>query len=684
MLYGNPQITVDPSVKSVWKSSYQGVWHMGDNPAGAPPQLRDAAQSNNGTSNGAMVIGDVVPGNIGNAINFDGSDDYFDVGPGISPASRFTEECWIQIGNLAPFQFYGVLGFHPGGGDARRAPSIFIYNLTSIHGGFGDGTNWNSWVAGTLNNNGVAWNHVVTTYDGTDYKLYINGSEVYSDPSFAGKIPFNSPIRNIGVVDNNHFTGKLDEVRVLSEALTSGWITTEYNNQSSPVSFYSIGGEAPCSVFRFSNICSGAPITYSVPNTSGHTYSWSVAGGTPSSVVGNSITVTWNLSGPYSIQLSESDGSCTGVSIIYNVTTFGQPVGPTLNAKTPDLATVCDGQLVSATFIAGSGGAGCTDTYQYRFDGGSWNSYVPGNNLNTAGHTSVEIQGQRSGCTAGSGCTGADWVTLATWNVNPQPVGPTLNAKTPNLAAVCDGQLVSATFTAGSGGTGCTDVFQYRFDGGSWNSYTPGNNLNTAGHTSVEIQGQRSGCTVGAGCTGTAWVTLATWNVNPQPVGPTLNAKTPNLATVCDGQLVSATFTAGSGGTGCTDVFQYRFDGGSWNSYTPGNNLNTAGHVLIEIQGQRSGCTVGAGCTGTAWVTLATWNVNPQPVLTSTATPGPLCNESVFSYTPTSDIGGASFVWNRATIAGITPVGPTSGTDSPNELLRILQHLQYQFAMCIL
>jgi hypothetical protein len=102
----------------------------------------------------------------------------------------------------------------------------------------------------------------------------------------------------------------------------------------------------------------------------------------------------------------------------------------------------------------------------------------------------------------------------------------------------------------------------------------PVTDLNTTGHTSVDIQGQRAGCTATSGCTGTAWVTLATWNVNPQPVGPTLLLETPNLVTVCDGQTVSATFTAGSGGVGCTDGFQYRFDGaGVWNVYTGGNKF---------------------------------------------------------------------------------------------------------------
>ncbi len=354
--------------------------------------------------------------------------------------------------------------------------------------------------------------------------------------------------------------------------------------------------------------------------TDAYQYRFDGAGGWNSYTPGNNLNTTGHTLVEIQGQRSGCDAGtgCSGTAwvTLASWTVNPQPTGPTLNLKTPNLAAVCDGQTVSATFNAGSGGVGCTDAYQYRFDGaGGWNSYTPGNNLNTTGHTLVEIQGQRSGCTAGAGCSGTAWVTLASWTVNPQPTGPTLNLKTPNLATVCDGQTVSATFNAGSGGIGCTDAYQYRFDGaGGWNSYTPGNNLNTAGHTLVEIQGQRSGCTAGAGCSGTAWVTLASWTVNPQPTGPTLNTRTPNLATVCDGQTVSATFNAGSGGVGCTDAYQYRFDGaGGWNSYTPGNNLNTTGHTLVEIQGQRSGCTAGAGCSGTAWVTLASWTVNPQP-----------------------------------------------------------------------
>jgi hypothetical protein len=81
-------------------------------------------------------------------------------------------------------------------------------------------------------------------------------------------------------------------------------------------------------------------------------------------------------------------------------------------------------------------------------------------------------------------------------------------------------------------------------------AYTPRNISRWKCNNSTVIQGRRAGCTSGAGCNGTSYVTLASWNVVAQPVGPTLNVKTPSAASICSGTSVSATFNAGSGGTG--------------------------------------------------------------------------------------------------------------------------------------
>ena len=52
-----------------------------------------------------------------------------------------------------------------------------------------------------------------------------------------------------------HFEGRLDEVRFLSVDLSEDWITTEYNNQYDPSSFYSLTAEMTATT-----LCSTLPI----------------------------------------------------------------------------------------------------------------------------------------------------------------------------------------------------------------------------------------------------------------------------------------------------------------------------------------------------------------------------------------------------------------------------------------
>lgn len=60
--------------------------------------------------------------------------------------------------------------------------------------------------------------------------------------------------------------------------------------------------------------------------------------------------------------------------------------------------------------------------------------------------------------------------------------------------------------------------------------------------------------------------------------------------------------------------------------------------------------------------------VFPTPVLTSTTTAPAICNNTVFSFTPTSSTSGTTFAWSRAAVAGISNAA-ASGTGNPNETL---------------
>ncbi|MBK8884445.1 MAG: hypothetical protein IPN67_19430 [Bacteroidales bacterium] len=74
------------------------------------------------------------------------------------------------------------------------------------------------------------------------------------------------------------------------------------------------------------------------------------------------------------------------------------------------------------------------------------------------------------------------------------------------------------------------------------------------------------------------------------------------------------------------------------------------------------------GCAGSTKTFTIT--VNPTPSLSSTLTPPDVCSNTPFSYAPTSLTALTTFNWIRASVPGITPAGPTSGTNNPNETLR--------------
>ncbi|HUX56309.1 MAG TPA: hypothetical protein VMV77_05005, partial [Bacteroidales bacterium] len=399
-------------------------------------------------------------------------------------------------------------------------------------------------------------------------------------------------------------------------------------------------------------LCAGTTLSISVTTpgsggagTSTDEYSYSTNNGSTWSAWNASIPSFAAVTGTNLIRSRRNSTASGCISNINSVswTVVAQPVAQTIT-KLPNVTAICTSGSVSATFSGGSGGITPTNVYFSSINGGgSWQVYIPGNNISSAitGVNRIQIRTRRE--TTGTGCTTTAWTTV-TWDVVAQPVAQTIT-KLPNVTEVCTSGSVSATFSGGSGGVSPTDVYFSSIDGGgSWQVYIPGNNISSAitGANRIRIRTRRE--STGTGCTTTGWTTV-TWDVVAQPVAQTIT-KLPNVTEVCTSGSVSATFSGGSGGITPTDVYFSSIDGGgSWQVYIPGNNISSAvaGVSRIRIRTRRE--TTGTGCTTTGWTTV-TWDVVAQPVA-QTITKLPNVTEVCTSGSVSATFSGGS--------GGVTP-----------------------------
>ncbi len=368
-----------------------------------------------------------------------------------------------------------------------------------------------------------------------------------------------------------------------------------------------------------------------------------------------------------------------------------------LNGTSGDQIFAYQGSMASPTFIAGlhwnvyrTSGGDPTDTTDAAWDGVLSGSFVQAStSARPTGLTSSSLWMRSTTDAAdpekGNGrflCGPAvntaaaartALTTLANWTVNDtnEPVGfalptgcnylgvlsspPTITAD-PSPSTICDGTGTSFSITAtaavsyqwqvntGSGFVNVTDTPVNPGPGATVFSgaLTPTLTITNA---TAAMSGwiYRGTATNGNGTVNSNGATLT---VTALPVNPTLSAKTPSTVSVADGTPVSATFTAGSGGTSCTDDYRYTVNGGaSYLPYTPGANISTtglaAGSGFVFIEGRRAGC---ASACQNGYVVLAAWYVTPLPAGATTLNAGDIAFSGYASSYNTAAEDNFSFV----------------------------------------
>ena len=185
-------------------------------------------------SSNIISVKTLVLTGLGNALNFDGTNDYvtFSNG-GISfPNNQWTEEMWVYVPSSIGADFKSLLVTNTISATtaALRGPSMYVINKTKLHGGYGDGTNWKLYTTSNEVFRLDAWTHITQTFDGTTLKIYVNGilSESFNMPgnSNVNKINYIGSVENAPSTEG--FLGNIDEVRIWSRALTADEIKNNY------------------------------------------------------------------------------------------------------------------------------------------------------------------------------------------------------------------------------------------------------------------------------------------------------------------------------------------------------------------------------------------------------------------------------------------------------------------------
>ncbi len=239
MYYGNSTMGFQENPTGVWNSNYMGVWHLSEVSGGSLAIKDSTTNGNNGTDQGSVELG--ATGQIGGSIRMDQYEDYINITDSSSldrPSSYITVSAWTNadyyIWNmpvLSKDEFknspYGIL--------YSNSSNVIGYNLEGV-----TTSDVNSNVSITRQ----GWMHVVLTYDGSNVRIYKNGSLSYSS-SQTGTIAPNNANLKFGREEmyGDWFLGFLDEIRISDSVRSADWIATEFNNQYDPISFYTVGPE---------------------------------------------------------------------------------------------------------------------------------------------------------------------------------------------------------------------------------------------------------------------------------------------------------------------------------------------------------------------------------------------------------------------------------------------------------
>ena len=258
-------------------------------------------------------------------------------------------------------------------------------------------------------------------------------------------------------------------------------------------------------------------INSTYPTASNYSVSWNT------SPVQTSATATGLSAGSYIATVSDSNG-CTSTA----TATLTQPSSAISVSISSQTNVLCYGGATGALSISASGGV---SPYQYKYDGGSYQSSNSFTGL-TAATQPVTVK-DANNCTA----------TISSTITQNSAITVSVSSQT-NVA--CYGGATGALSISASGGT---SPYQYKYDGGSYQSSNSFSGL-VAAVQPVTVKDANN-------CTASISTTLT------QPSAALSASISSQTNVACYGNATGTLTISASGGT---SPYQYKYDGGSYQS----------------------------------------------------------------------------------------------------------------------
>ena len=243
VVYGDVTRANQQNAQAVF-AGYAAVWHLDDSLA--TTAVADATNTYDGTATGLAPTAQVAA-KLGGGITFDGTGNQnIAFTSPLTGTGPHTISAWVD--QQTTNRISAILTVGTNATDQAR----FLYGNYGNGGTVGLGLYNDDWAPAGHDLRGAGWKLVEWTYEGTNKKthLFIDGQEITGSPhAMTGAANTPASTGTIGYAPEPTFgnptgmVGVLDEVRIATAIRSPGWVATEFANQNSPATFYSVGAE---------------------------------------------------------------------------------------------------------------------------------------------------------------------------------------------------------------------------------------------------------------------------------------------------------------------------------------------------------------------------------------------------------------------------------------------------------